>query len=246
MSVLALSVRPAARERDRCPHCGRRCSSYDLGEGRCRWRTLECRHDCRVGERRSSFSTETSSTTAPRNLRVAFHTVRLRTPPPPLPQGSIAARSRSRRSTAACAVLLRGVGRSQRADLIANQRGRRRLSRSAIPAPGSPNVPRTTPAARRWLMRRRRQRYPARPRSRHPRKVRSLNCLLCRRNRFSHAGKHRSGGCRTARITPACSIPRPCLTAERDRAVPLDRAVQTADAERPSDARRARRGPPRR
>ena len=38
---LVVSVRPAARERDRCPHCRRRCPGYDLGEGRRRWRTLD-------------------------------------------------------------------------------------------------------------------------------------------------------------------------------------------------------------
>src|SRR5207244_8832699 len=29
------------RERDRCPHCRRRCPGYDLGEGRRRWRALD-------------------------------------------------------------------------------------------------------------------------------------------------------------------------------------------------------------
>jgi transposase len=38
---LVVSVRPAAGERDRCPHCRRRCPGYDLGEGRRRWRTLD-------------------------------------------------------------------------------------------------------------------------------------------------------------------------------------------------------------
>jgi transposase len=38
---LVVAVRPAARERDRCPHCRRRCPGYDLGEGRRRWRTLD-------------------------------------------------------------------------------------------------------------------------------------------------------------------------------------------------------------
>jgi transposase len=38
---LVISVRPKARERDRCPHCLRRCPGYDLGEGRRRWRALD-------------------------------------------------------------------------------------------------------------------------------------------------------------------------------------------------------------
>ena len=38
---LVVSLRPAARERDRCPPCRRRCPGYDLGEGRRRWRTLD-------------------------------------------------------------------------------------------------------------------------------------------------------------------------------------------------------------
>ena len=38
---IVVSVRPAARELDRCPHCRRRCPGYDLGEGRRRWRTLD-------------------------------------------------------------------------------------------------------------------------------------------------------------------------------------------------------------
>jgi transposase len=38
---LVVSVRPAARERDRCPHCRRHCPGYDLGAGRRRWRTLD-------------------------------------------------------------------------------------------------------------------------------------------------------------------------------------------------------------
>lgn len=38
---LVVAVRAAARERDRCPHCRRRCPGYDLGEGRRRWRTLD-------------------------------------------------------------------------------------------------------------------------------------------------------------------------------------------------------------
>ena len=36
-----VSVRPRSRERDRCPHCRRRCPGYDQGEGRRRWRALD-------------------------------------------------------------------------------------------------------------------------------------------------------------------------------------------------------------
>ncbi len=39
--ALVVSVRPKARERDRCPHCGRRRPGYDRGEGRRRWRALD-------------------------------------------------------------------------------------------------------------------------------------------------------------------------------------------------------------
>ena len=39
--ALVVSVRPAARERDRCPHCRRRCAGYDWGERRRRWRALD-------------------------------------------------------------------------------------------------------------------------------------------------------------------------------------------------------------
>lgn len=39
--ALVVSVRPRARERDRCPHCRRRCAGYDQGEGRRRWRALD-------------------------------------------------------------------------------------------------------------------------------------------------------------------------------------------------------------
>lgn len=39
--VLVVSVRPRARERDRCPHCRTRCPGYDQGEGRRRWRALD-------------------------------------------------------------------------------------------------------------------------------------------------------------------------------------------------------------
>lgn len=41
IGALVVSVRPAARERDRCPYCRRRCPGYDLGAGRRRWRTLD-------------------------------------------------------------------------------------------------------------------------------------------------------------------------------------------------------------
>lgn len=39
--TVVVSVRPTARERDRCPHCRRRCPGYDWGEGRRRWRALD-------------------------------------------------------------------------------------------------------------------------------------------------------------------------------------------------------------
>jgi transposase len=39
--ALVVSVRPRAGERDRCPHCRRRCPGYDQGEGRRRWRALD-------------------------------------------------------------------------------------------------------------------------------------------------------------------------------------------------------------
>jgi transposase len=39
---LVVAVRPIARERDRCPRCRRLCPGYDLGEGRRRWRALDC------------------------------------------------------------------------------------------------------------------------------------------------------------------------------------------------------------
>src|SRR5579875_1819376 len=38
---VVISVRPRAKERDRCPHCRRRCPGYDQGEGRRRWRALD-------------------------------------------------------------------------------------------------------------------------------------------------------------------------------------------------------------
>ena len=40
-AAVVVAVRPKARERDRCPHCRRRCAGYDLGEGRRRWRALD-------------------------------------------------------------------------------------------------------------------------------------------------------------------------------------------------------------
>jgi transposase len=39
--AVVVAARPKARERDRCPHCRRRCPGYDLGEGRRRWRALD-------------------------------------------------------------------------------------------------------------------------------------------------------------------------------------------------------------
>ena len=39
--ALVVSVRPVARETDRCPRCRRRCPGYDLGAGRRRWRALD-------------------------------------------------------------------------------------------------------------------------------------------------------------------------------------------------------------
>ena len=39
--AIVVSVRPGHGERDRCPHCRRRCPGYDLGEGRRRWRALD-------------------------------------------------------------------------------------------------------------------------------------------------------------------------------------------------------------
>ena len=40
-ATVVISVRPKARDRDRCPHCRRRCPGYDWGEGRRRWRALD-------------------------------------------------------------------------------------------------------------------------------------------------------------------------------------------------------------
>ncbi len=39
--AIVISVRPSYSQRDRCPHCRRRCPGYDLGEGRRRWRALD-------------------------------------------------------------------------------------------------------------------------------------------------------------------------------------------------------------
>ena len=38
---VVISVRPVYSQRDRCPHCRRRCPGYDLGDGRRRWRALD-------------------------------------------------------------------------------------------------------------------------------------------------------------------------------------------------------------
>jgi transposase len=39
--TLVVAVRPGYSQRDRCPHCRRRCPGYDLGDGRRRWRALD-------------------------------------------------------------------------------------------------------------------------------------------------------------------------------------------------------------
>ena len=39
--AIVVSVRPGYSQRDRCPHCRRRCPGYDQGEGRRRWRALD-------------------------------------------------------------------------------------------------------------------------------------------------------------------------------------------------------------
>ena len=39
--AIVVAVRPRYSQRDRCPHCRRRCPGYDLGEGRRRWRALD-------------------------------------------------------------------------------------------------------------------------------------------------------------------------------------------------------------
>jgi transposase len=36
--ALVVSVRPRHSQRNRCPHCRRRCPGYDEGDGRRRWR----------------------------------------------------------------------------------------------------------------------------------------------------------------------------------------------------------------
>jgi transposase len=39
--AIVIAVRPIWSQRDRCPHCRRRCPGYDQGEGRRRWRALD-------------------------------------------------------------------------------------------------------------------------------------------------------------------------------------------------------------
>jgi transposase len=39
--AVVIAVRPRFAQRDRCPHCRRRCPGYDLGEGRRCWRALD-------------------------------------------------------------------------------------------------------------------------------------------------------------------------------------------------------------
>ena len=39
--AIVVSVRPGYSQRDRCPHCRRRCPGYDQGDGRRRWRALD-------------------------------------------------------------------------------------------------------------------------------------------------------------------------------------------------------------
>ena len=39
--AIVVAVRPRFSQRDRCPHCRRRCPGYDLGEGRRRWRAVD-------------------------------------------------------------------------------------------------------------------------------------------------------------------------------------------------------------
>lgn len=39
--AIVVAVRPRFTQRDRCPHCRRRCPGYDLGEGRRCWRALD-------------------------------------------------------------------------------------------------------------------------------------------------------------------------------------------------------------
>jgi transposase len=39
--AIVVAVRPGWSQRDRCPHCRRRCPGYDQGQGRRRWRALD-------------------------------------------------------------------------------------------------------------------------------------------------------------------------------------------------------------
>jgi transposase len=39
--AIVVAVRPCYGQRDRCPHCRRRCPGYDLGDGRRRWRAVD-------------------------------------------------------------------------------------------------------------------------------------------------------------------------------------------------------------
>jgi transposase len=39
--AIVIAVRPRFTQRDRCPHCRRRCPGYDLGQGRRCWRALD-------------------------------------------------------------------------------------------------------------------------------------------------------------------------------------------------------------
>jgi len=39
--ILVIHVRPMSRERDRCPHCGKRCQGYDSRNKVRRWRSLD-------------------------------------------------------------------------------------------------------------------------------------------------------------------------------------------------------------
>jgi transposase len=39
--AIVIALRPRYRQRDRCPHCRRRCPRYDWGEGRRCWRALD-------------------------------------------------------------------------------------------------------------------------------------------------------------------------------------------------------------
>ncbi len=75
--------------------------------------------------------------------------------------GSATVRSRNRKSTTACAPPARRSGAPSAPTSLPNSAARRRLSSSANPSTSSTNVPLTTPAPRRCLIRRRRPRYPA-------------------------------------------------------------------------------------